>query len=76
MPWPAMPDFTEAVQTPKWCFEGQDIAQGTTALTPRGLPLVYSGNFASVYKITTHSGDVAVRCFTREVRDQRERHAI
>ena len=36
--------------------------------------MLYSGNFASVYKITTHSGDVAVRCFTREVRDQRERY--
>ncbi len=74
MPWPAMLDFTEALQNPERCFEGQDIAQGTAALTPRGLPLVYSGNFASVYKMTTPSGDVAVRCFTREVRDQQERY--
>ena len=74
MPWPAMLDFTEAVQNPERCFEGQDIAQGTTALTPLGLPLVYSGNFASVYKMTTPNGDVAVRCFTREVRDQQERY--
>ncbi len=74
MPWPAMTDFTEAVQTPERCFEGQDIALGTAALTPRGLPLVYSGNFASVYKMITPSGDVAVRCFTREVRDQQERY--
>ena len=74
MPWPAMADFNDAVQTPERCFEWRELAQGTTVVKPGGLPLVYSGNFACVYKIATGSGDFAVRCFTREVKNQQERY--
>ena len=74
MAWPSPVDFRDAVQTPQQCFETEDLAQGTTAVTPMGMPLVYSGNFACVFKVTTGSGDVAVRCFTREVGDQQERY--
>ena len=74
MAWPSPVDFRDAVQTPRQCFETEDLAQGTTAVTPMGMPLVYSGNFACVFKVTTGGGDVAVRCFTREVGDQQERY--
>ena len=74
MAWPSPVDFRDAVQTPQQCFETEDLAQGTTAVTPMGMPLVYSGNFACVFKVTTGGGDVAVRCFTREVGDQQERY--
>ena len=74
MAWPSPVDFRDAVQTPQQCFEPGDLAEGSTAVTPMGTPLVYSGNFACVFKVTTGGGNVAVRCFTREVRDQQERY--
>ena len=74
MAWPTMPEFYDVVQNPGVCFEDNDLVQGTVALNQRGLPLVYSGNFACVFKVTTGGGDVAVRCFTREVGDQEERY--
>ena len=75
MAWPPPVEFRDAVQNPQQCFEAHDLAQGTAAVTRMGTPLVYSGNFACVFKVTTAGGDVAVRCFTREVKDQRERYA-
>ena len=74
MAWPPPADFRDAVQTPQLCFEADDLAQGTTAVNQMGTPLVYSGNFACVFKVATAGGNVAVRCFTREVKDQRERY--
>ena len=74
MAWPGMPDFSNVVQNPGVCFEDNDLAQGEIALNSRGLPLVYSGNFACVYKVSSGSRKFAVRCFTREVKDQQERY--
>ena len=74
MPWPSYTDFSEAIQNPKVCFEDQDLALGEVALMPRGLPLIYSGNFACVYKVSRGQTNYAVRCFTREVRDQQQRY--
>ena len=74
MAWPTMADFNDAIQSPDRCFERQELAQGQVAVSPRGLPLVYSGNFACVYKLSTGSVDFAVRCFTREVKDQQQRY--
>ena len=74
MAWPAPTDFRDAVQNPQNCFEVQDLAQGLTAVTRMGTPMVFSGNFACVFKVTTAAGDVAVRCFTREVKDQQQRY--
>ena len=75
MAWPTMPEFSDVVQNPGVCFEDPDLVYGTTALNQRGLPLVFSGNFACVYKVSTGRGDFAVRCFTREVKDQHERYS-
>ncbi len=72
--WPALSDFSDAVQNPQQCFEVEDLGQGTPALTPRGIPLSFSGNFACVFKVATAGGDVAVRCFTRQVKDQQQRY--
>ena len=38
------------------------------------MPVVASGQFACVYKVSTGNREVAVRCFTREVKDQQERY--
>ena len=74
MAWPPPVDFRDAVQNPQNCFEVPDLAHGTTAVTRMGTPVVWSGNFACVFKVATPGGDVAVRCFTREVKDQEQRY--
>ena len=76
MPWPSVSDFTDAVQNPAVCFEDPELAGGKVEPHPiRGTPLVYSGNFASVYPVAVSGGrKFAVRCFTREITDQRERY--
>ena len=44
------------------------------ALNRRGMPLVYSGAFACVYSVEAAGRKFAVRCFTREVKDQQSRY--
>ena len=74
MSWPGITDFSEAVQNPRLCFKGTDLEAGTVALNQRGMPLVFSGSFACVYSVSVGGGAFAVRCFTREVRDQQTRY--
>ena len=78
MPWPAITDFTDAIQNPRVCFADPqlaDLAAGQVVRHPRrGTPLVYSGNFAAAYPVVCGSRKYAVRCFTREVKDQRVRY--
>ena len=38
------------------------------------MPVVAAGQFACVYKVTTGQQAAAVRCFTREVKDQQQRY--
>ena len=74
MPWPAAPDFREAVQNPQVCFRGTELERGEVAVNHQGLPLVYSGSFACVYKVSIGDRQVAMRCFTQEVKDQHSRY--
>ncbi len=79
MPWPTTTEFSDAIQNPQVCFTGnRELAEGQIALYPSGgranMPVVYTGQFACVYKVTAGSRDVAVRCFTREVKDQQARY--
>ena len=78
MPWPSAPEFTEAIQTPRLCFSNSELAEGEVELHLSGgftgRPTVRSGSFACVYKVTTEGRQFAVRCFTREVKDQQERY--
>jgi hypothetical protein len=39
------------------------------------MPVVATGQFACVYKATAGNREVAVRCFTREVKDQQKRYS-
>ena len=71
MPWPALTDFSEAVQNPRLCFKGTELEAGIVATNQWGLPLVYSGNFACVYSVSDGNREFAVRCFTREITDQK-----
>ncbi len=77
MPWPSITDFTNAVQNPQICFAGNpELAQAEIASGRLGQPLVWSGQFASVYQARLGNRAVAVRCFTHEVRDQQKRYGL
>ena len=74
MPWPGITDFSEAVQNPQLCFKGTELEAGTVSFNQRGTPLVFSGAFACVYSVSVGNRTFAVRCFTREVSDQKTRY--
>ena len=74
MPWPGITDFSEAVQNPQLCFKGTELEAGTVSVNQRGMPLVFSGAFACVYPVSDGGRKFAVRCFTREVKDQQTRY--
>jgi uncharacterized protein YjbI with pentapeptide repeats len=63
--WPLNIDFTIAVQNPHLCFADSDLKQANTSKNSRGRVLLWSGNFATVYKLTKGDRSWAVRCFTR-----------
>ena len=74
MAWPGITDFSEAIQNPQLCFKGTELEAGAVSVNRRGLPLVFSGAFACVYPISVGGRAFAVRCFTREVKDQQVRY--
>ena len=75
MPWPTSQDYFEAVQNPRLNFGETELRQGKPRLSPMGLPIVMSGNFADVYPVECPTNRVyAVKCFTREVPGQRDRY--
>ena len=74
MPWPALTDFSEAVQNPAVCFRGTELEAAQVAVNQRGLPMVFSGSFACVYSASIGNRRFAVRCFTREIKDQQSRY--
>ena len=74
MPWPGITAFSEAVQNPRLCFKGTELEAGEVSLNRRGTPLVSSGNFASVYRVSVGNRTYAVRCFTREVTNKQFRY--
>ena len=63
--WPLNIDFTIAVQNPQLCFADSELKQASTTKNSRGRVLLWSGNFATVYKLTNGDRAWAVRCFTR-----------
>ena len=74
MLWPGITDFSEAVQNPLLCFKGTELEAGAVSVNQRGMPLVFSGAFACVYSVSVGGRKYAVRCFTREVKDQQTRY--
>ena len=67
--------YQEAVQHPEWCFSDPDLRSASFERMPMGLPKMISGNFASVFPMTSASGHkYAVKCFTRHESHQLERY--
>ena len=76
MAWPRATDFMEAVQDLRVSVEDEELRDGEVARTPLGLPMLWSGNFADVFKIhCPATGNTwALKCFTREVSGQCDRY--
>jgi hypothetical protein len=74
--WPSPQDFNEAIQTPKISFLHETLQESVPEVSDIGLPKPITGAFASVYKMESPKGIWAVKCFLREVRDQRERYEM
>ena len=74
MSWPGITDYSEAIQNPRLCFKGTDLEAGVLATNKLRMPLVFSGAFACVYQVSIGGRKYAVRCFTREVKDQQTRY--
>src|SRR5947208_5910830 len=77
MSWPLSQDYNEAIQSPLTSFSDPELRAGQPVVNALGLPVPCSGNFADVYPFECPQTRTkwAVKCFTREVRDRRERYA-
>lgn len=76
MSWPPASDYQDAIQNPPTCFNDIELKTGKVSVNKIGLPRVASGNFASVYEMTTGAHHWAVRCFLRQGEDQQNRYAL
>src|SRR5262245_25344785 len=74
MTWPTGQEYSDAVQNPRQAFEDSELRGGRIETDHLGLPRPRSGNFAVVYKLECDKRTWAVKCFTREVEDQRRRY--
>ena len=73
MYWPSPQDYSEAVQTPS-SFSDEQLRSASVETTALGLPRSLSGNFATVFCFHCTDRKVALRCFLRNVPDQRVRY--
>ncbi len=76
MDWPSAADYGEAVQNLKHSMRDKELRAGDLAVTPLGMPMLWAGGLADVYKIhNPRSGNTwALKCFTRKVTEQEERY--
>src|SRR4051794_1313627 len=76
MPWPHATQYSAAIQAPAACFADPDLAAGQPVADQLfGLPLAYSGGNALVFKVVSPNGRAwAVKCFTRDAPDRRDRY--
>jgi len=75
MSWPSHTDYQDAIQNPQICFEEASLKLSEIGCDMLGMPRVISGNFASVYSVTTGGERWAIRCFVRQVLGQQGRYA-
>ena len=74
MAWPSAADFSEAVQSPRAAFRDSELQGGQPELNNLGMPKPRSGGFAIVFKLQCGSRNWAVKCFTHDFADQRQRY--
>ena len=73
--YPTPSDYQEAVQLPAAAFADPVLQEATPRTNVLGLPQPITGAFAAVFPVTT-AGDrrLAVKCFLKEVPEQRARY--
>ena len=76
MSWPKSTDYIEAVQNLQQSMADEELRAGQLAVNPLGLPMVWTGAFADVYKIhnATTGNTCALKCFTKKIAGQAERY--
>ena len=76
MIWPKSTDYAEAVQNLRTSMTDEELRDGEVACNSLGLPVLWAGNFADVYRIhCPATGNTwALKCFTREARGRQERY--
>src|SRR5580704_7902551 len=72
--WPAATEYMQAIQNPQLCFTDSTLRQGKPALDRLGMPVVMSGNFASVFKLQVGNGARAIKCFRQSLGDREARY--
>jgi formylglycine-generating enzyme required for sulfatase activity/Spy/CpxP family protein refolding chaperone len=76
MTWPTVTDYSLAVQNLGLTADDEELRVGEAKRNRRGLPILWTGNFAAVFRIDCPaSGNTwALKCFTREVRGLQDRY--
>jgi len=72
--WPSPQDWQTAIQNPHIAFTDLFLKSATPALDRLGLPAVWSGNFAHVFKVGNGQERRAIRCFRTFAADRQERY--
>jgi len=76
MPWPCPTDYNEAIQNLGTAVGDGELRAGQPASNSLQLPMVWTGNFAAVYKIDCPAtgNSWALKCFTHQIPRQRDRY--
>ena len=76
MSWPTANDYDDVVQNLRHSMSDEELRAGQAALDDQDLPMVWSGSFASVYRINCPATGKswALKCFTRAVTTRQERY--
>ncbi len=74
--WPTPQDYNEALQYPQHSFADLELIAATTVLDRLGIPKPSSGMFACVYQLNQNNSAWAVRCFLRNISDQKLRYSV
>lgn len=73
--FPTGAEYVDALQNTSVCFDDFDLKGAQPDFDKFGRPKPISGNFASVFALTSAAGNrFAVKCFTRETPDQERRY--
>ncbi|SDM25367.1 hypothetical protein [Nonomuraea jiangxiensis] len=73
--FPTGGQYVDALQNPRLCFRDPELQTARPQADSLGRPKAISGNFASVFSVTTAAGQrYAIKCFTRNIPDQEKRY--
>ncbi|WP_327145392.1 AarF/UbiB family protein [Nocardia sp. NBC_01327] len=73
--YPSGSQYALAVQNPALCFRHPELAYATPDLNSNGMPRAISGNFATVFILTSPRGKrVAIKCFTFHTDERASRY--